>query len=281
MVSKEEVVKSLDKLLNRFLFQSKKFVECSAFPYGLLDIAAYGKKSTKLTYDFEYFVFTKSTKTLKAIRELLKKGFNEDVFILVRSIFENYLSCRYLHENEDKIDEFIANPLNISLAHFNVISGEIYDKEKVKIGKITNTNEFKIGMDKRYYYDFYDILSRFTHCNFGVIESYVDNNSLFTIDEVGNEVLSRLCAVFVFTKLFELVVTVEGEEFIDNRTEKNCYKLVDDSLAIQSTVFDLCIQELSNANVDLYKFKNRRMIKMLRNMKKSLLEELGSVRKGV
>ena len=91
--------------------------------------------------------------------------------------------------------------------------------------------------------------------------------------------MSRLFALFAFTKLFELVVTVEGEEFIDRRTEKNCYELTKESIQTQETIFALCIRELSDSNEDTFKFSNRRMKEMFKNMNKSLNEELGSIKK--
>lgn len=280
MTNKVDVVNRLDKLLNKLILQSNRFIEYAAFPYGLFDLVTYQKTSIKLVYDYEYFVFTKSTKTLMAIRKLLKNGFNEDILILVRSIYENYLSCRYLHENEDQIDDFIANPLNIALAHFNISpSGEIFDRKKNKVGMVENPNAFKMGMDKKYYYDFYDYLSRFAHCNFGIFDSYLVENQNFTSKKIGHEIESRLFALFAFTKVFELVVTVEGEDFIDRRTEKNCYELTKESIQTQETIFDLCIKELSDSNEDTFKFGNRRMKEMLKNMRKSLKEELGSIKK--
>ncbi len=280
MNKKEDVKKSLDKLINQLILRSERFIEYSAFPYGLLDLVAYEKKSGKLTYDYEYFVLTKSTKTIKAVRELLRKEFNEDVIVLIRSIFENYLSCRYLHENEDKLNDFIANPVNVALAYYNINpSGEIYDRQNNLVGEIINPNDFKMGMDKRYYYDFYDFLSRFAHCNFGIVESYIEENTEFTTNKVSNDLISRLFAVFVFTKIFELVVTVSGEEFFNRKTEKKCYELVDKSIKLQNTIFELCIQELSDINDDKLKFKNKRMKKMFNYMKKSLNEELGSINK--
>lgn len=109
-------IKQLDKLINSFIFESRKFIEYAAFLFGTTDLVAYNYKSSKLVYDFEYFAFTKSTKTLMSIRNLLKLNHNEDVYMLVRSIFENFLSCRYAQETEN-IDSFIFNPVNVALAY--------------------------------------------------------------------------------------------------------------------------------------------------------------------
>ncbi|RRN71134.1 hypothetical protein EI200_11810 [Peribacillus simplex] len=278
----EDLIKRMDKLLNRFILESKKFVNYGAFPYGLMDLLRGDKRSNKLGDDFEYFTFTKSTKTLVSIRKLLTINNNEDVIILSRSIFENYLSCRYLVENNEKFDDFVSNPMGLALAHFNLDpqTGEIINREKKVIGVLENPNNFKLGDDKKYYYDFYAFLCLFTHCNFGVLECYVDKNSLFTVDKVNHAELSRLITLFTFTKLFETVVTVEGEDFKDKRTEKRCYQLVKDSIKLQQQVFDSIMANYQTDEGDeFYKFRNRRMRKMLKEMKKSLKEELGSVNK--
>lgn len=39
--------------------------------------------------------------------------------MLVRSLFENFLSCRYAQETEN-IDSLIFNPVNVALAYYNV-----------------------------------------------------------------------------------------------------------------------------------------------------------------
>ncbi|OMD62998.1 hypothetical protein BSK62_22075 [Paenibacillus odorifer] len=273
-------IKLLDKLINRFILESKKFVEYAAFLYGTVDLGAYDYKSSKLVCDFEYFAFTKSTKTLISIRNLLKVNHNEDVYMLVRSIFENYLSCRYAQETEN-IDSFIFNPVNLALAYYNVQpDGKIFNREKIEVGQQENPSAFKTGLDKGYYTDFYDILSRYSHCNFGTIDCYTENN-IFTIDKNSDPLLIRLFVVFVFSKIFELVVTVEGEDFPDSRTEKKCYQLVIESCEFQLKVMDY-LNNIHQSNTDeTLIYRNKRMKKLLKNMKRSLQEELGSVDKNL
>jgi hypothetical protein len=273
-----ELNKTLDKLINKFIFESNKFIEYSAFPYGLLDNLMVNKKSSKLVYDFEYFVFTKSLKTLIAIRSLLKNGLNEDVFILSRSMFENYLSCRYLHENDHKIDEFIDHPIKIALAYYNVKSdGSIMDRNNQIVGQVENPSKFKMGKDKQYFYNFYDLLSTYAHCNFGITSCYFNDDFSYTVTKINNSLLVRTVVVFIFTKLFELIVTVEGEDFKDARTEKACYKLVSDSIELLNQSFDVLSTYYVETVNETNKFINKRMKELMKDMKKSLKEELGSV----
>lgn len=139
-----------------------------------------GEPDAHFISDFQYFVFTKSTKSLESIRTLLKIGHIEDVFILLRTMFEGY--------------DFLANILTL----------------------------------------------------------------------------------FVFTKIFESIVTVEGEDFQSPYVEKECYKLVEEVteyLFYQLEYFSK--YECKDVNPEL----NKHMKDMFKNMKKSLKEELGSVNK--
>jgi len=94
----QEIIKAADKLINKYIFQSDKFIWYACFQYGEAHTRMLGEKSIRYAYDFEYFAFTKSAKTLISIRNLLKLNHNEDVLILLRSVFENYLASRYFSE---------------------------------------------------------------------------------------------------------------------------------------------------------------------------------------
>ncbi len=133
-------------------------------------------------------------------------------------------------------------------------------------------------MDKKYYNDFYAFLSNFAHANYGIRTCYL-NRTQYVIDKENYPIISRLFALFVFTKIFEVVVTVEGEDFPNNRKEKTCYKLVKDSLKLQNIIFSDAIKAYEDTSEELTRFMNKRMKEMLISMKKSLNEELGSVLK--
>lgn len=79
--------------------------------------------------------------------------------------------------------------------------------------------------------------------------------------------------------MFESVVTVEGEDFYDKRHERICYKLVKESKELQEQAFDVQIARYQSDEDEFYKHRNKRMRTMLKAMKKSLKEELGSVKK--
>jgi Family of unknown function (DUF5677) len=272
-------IQQLDKLINKFIKRSKDFINYAAFPYGTFEFQQYKVKSSKFTYDHDYFAFVKSTKSLVSIRALLKLKHNEDVLILVRSIFENYLSSRFLNENEDKIDDLVINPINIFYANYIVLDeGKIVNREKEVVGQQLNPATFKIGKDKGYYYNFYGYLSSFSHSNFGIAEYFLNQHILFTVEKDNDPCLTRFFTVFVFTKIFEHVVTVEGEDFINPETEKICYDLVKESLLYQDSLIPSLIDSYQLED-EHTKHMHKRMRKMLKDMKKSLREELGSVDK--
>lgn len=51
-------------------------------------MAINGEPDANYISDFQYFVFVKSTKSLKSIRTLLDMEHIEDVFIILRTMFE-------------------------------------------------------------------------------------------------------------------------------------------------------------------------------------------------
>lgn len=281
MFEKEELIKRMDKMINRFILVTTRFIDTSAFPYGLFN-SLKGRPVEKLplSYDYEYFALSKSLKTLVSIRTLLKSGQNEDAIILLRSIYENYLSCRFYNENPQEADEFIRNPIRLSMAFYNVNkNGEIVNRDNKVKGEIRNPSAFKLGKDKSYFYVFYDFLSQFAHCNFSIYDCYLDSEYSYVINKVNYEVEARIFTLFVISKLFEHVVTVEGEEFYTLEFKKNCYKLVDDSQKFIKEVFTALIEEINNTQSEFNKHKDKRLKNMYKDMLKSLNEELGNIKK--
>lgn len=146
------------------------------------------------------------------------------------------------------------------------------------MGDIVNPSGFKSGKDKAYYYKFYGFLSPFANSNFGIIDCYLDELLHFTVEKENYPILVRFFVIFVFTKIFEHILTVEGEDFINPRTEKECYKLVQESIKFQDELIPTLIEEFKSNNEKM-KFFNKRMREMLKDMRKSLKGELGSVKK--
>lgn len=279
-MSKKQDIHECDKLINKFILRARKFIKYGCFQYGKYKYAIGKKVDADFISDFQYFVFAKSTKSLKSIRALLDMKHTEDVFILARTMFEGYLASRFIDEKyEDSlVNDFIFIPQLISQRKVIYNNGEARIRETNEIIEFLqrNPSEMKLGKDKNYFYDLYAYLCDYAHCNFSTLYYYIDNNDCYTCDNVINEHLARIIVLFIYTKLFESIVTVEGEDFINDREEKECYKLVECStkfLYIQLDYFSR--YTCKNVGDEL----NKHMNKMFRAMRKSLKEEIGSVKK--
>ncbi len=139
-----------------------------------------------------------------------------------------------------------------------------------------NPSDMKLGKDKNYFYDLYGFLCDFAHCNFSTVYYYINQNDLYTCDNVINEFLVRVIVLFVYTKLFESIVTIEGEDFIDQKEEQECYKLVEETTKFLSEQLDYFSKYNCKSVGDEL---NKHMKKMFKEMKKSLKEEIGSINK--
>lgn len=286
-MTEKQIIESLDKIIERFIERSKIFVSYSCYLPGLQDHLDNGE-SIRAVYDHEYLAFTKSARTLTSIRSLLEAGNNEDAYILLRSIFENYLAARYLNENvhstEDisVLKEFIQNKIAINIGYLEVKNRKVRNSKGHKIAEIRNTISLVTGLDELYYKDFYAFLSRFTHLDFSILEYYIDESNSFKLKQKNDMIYARLFTVFTYTKLFECIVTIEDEEFFDENEERKCYELVRDSLLLQQEVFEHQIQ-LSNFKTKdaALIMKRDKLANMLKLMKESLKDDIGDFDKSV
>lgn len=301
-------------MLNRLIFVSKKFGDNFCVPDGLMDIfKSYSSNgripdkrlySKKLSYDFDYFAFTKSTKTLIAIKRLLNDKdyfFNEDCFLLVRSIFECHIMSRYVRahididtETRDVIKNFIINPLSVAYNYYTLNKTKVIDHDGKKAGIIPMPSRFLNKNDCDYYNELYPFLCQYTHCSFGALTCYF-GEQLYVYDKKNFPLLTLLLVIFVFTKLFEGVVTVSGEELGNQRDEKAYYDLAYDSLELQYKLFNYLMDYYGKnnqpyINIVLEKYlgngsydnTNEKMIIMLKHMESSLRDkEIGSLNKNI
>lgn len=279
-MSKDKEIVECDKLINRYILRGKKFVDYACFQYGKCSFIVSKEPDAGFVDDFQYFVFTKSTKSLESIRTLLRIGHSEDVFILARTMFEGYLASRYINEKyeESFLNDFIFIPQLIAQRKAIYNEGEVKLRGTNEILEFLqrNPSQMKLGNDRKYFYELYDFLCDFAHCNFSILYYYIDKNGFFTCENVVNEFLVRIVVLFVYTKTFESIVTVEGEDFLNYREEKECYKLVKDATKFLDQQLDYFSKyDCKNVGPEL----NKHMKKMFKEMKKSLKEEIGSVKK--
>lgn len=277
---KRNEINECDKLINKYILRARKFIEYGCFQYGKYSYAIGKKPTADFISDFQYFVLTKSTKSLESIRTLLDIGHTEDVLVLARTMFEGYLASRYICEqyNDDLLNDFIFIPQLIAQRKV------VYENEAARIRETNevipffqrNPSQMKLGKDKKYFYDLYDYLCDFAHCNFSTLYFYIGNDDRYTCDKIVNEYMVRVVVLFIYTKIFESIVTVEGEDFISESEEKKCYNLVQQSTSFLYKQLD-CFSKFNCEGVG--DELNKHMKNMFKKMKKSLKEEVGSVKK--
>lgn len=312
MEQEKNYEKELLIILRKLAYKSRYFCNHVCFPDGLMErleqvrytgnLNHYITNMNALSYDYDYYAFTKSTKTLHAIWALYKDKtyyFNEDIFILIRSIFENHVLSRYLRENIDDINrtqelvqKFICNPLGVNLGEYiKTKSNNVINNEGENLGKVTTgPSSFKVGYEKDYYSDFYSFLCNFTHCSFGTVGSYMEDVQ-YSYSENKFRLEALLFTIFVFTKIFEGVVTVDGEDLGSRGEEKSYYDLVYSSLELQHEVFTYLIEKydtMQNKNIYIYLYlfdnftgNKTRFKDMLIKLRDSLADDIGSLVKEV
>lgn len=275
-----ESEKQCDKFLNRFLLRGKKFIDYACFPYGLYNATLKGEPDSNFVDDFQYFVFTKSTKSLISIRELLRIGNIEDVFVLLRTMFEGYLASRFIDEEytRELLNDFIFIPQLIAARKVIYQDDKVVQRDTYELIEYIqrNPSQMKLGKDKTYFYDFYAYLCNYAHCNYSIVSCYLDEYSLFTCERRDNAYMAKVLVLFVYTKLFESIVTVDGEDFLNKREETECYKLVREATIFLNDRLDEFSKYISKSTNDEL---NKHMKKLFKNMKKSLKEEIGSLKK--
>ena len=148
-----------NKFINQYLLRGRKFVEYACFRYGDYNARISGEIGSGFIDDFQYFVFTKSIKSLKSIKGLLKIGNVEDAFIILRTSFEGYIASRYIDEkySADILNDFIFVPQLIAARKIIYQDGKAVKRGPREIIEYIqrNPSEMKLGRDKRYFYDFY------------------------------------------------------------------------------------------------------------------------------
>ena len=172
-----------DKYINKFIYKGRDFINYACFMYGFYNAEMSGEIGSGFVDDFQYFVFTKSIKSLISIRQLFKIGNVEDVFIILRTSFEGYIASRYIDEEYDAkiLNDFIFIPQLIAARKIIYQDGKAIARGTQEIIEYIqrNPSEMKLGKDKKYFVDFYAFLCNYAHCNFSIIYDYINNNNLY------------------------------------------------------------------------------------------------------
>ena len=147
-----------------------------------------------LLNDFVYFCVTKSCRSLRAILLLIDQRFEEDALILVRSIYENYLSSAYVIQTPTALEYFIYNRIGLGVG---VLEHPITPKGKRDPRKVRNKHTDEVSTltlsisdlakgtgireDQEFFTSFYNYLCQHTHSNMISSGSYrTDDNCKYT-----------------------------------------------------------------------------------------------------
>ena len=261
----DEAISQCNKYINKYILRGRGFVWYACFRYGDAYLHITGEPDERFVDEYQYFVFTKSTKFLISIRELLRSGKTEDVLIILRSMFEGYLASRYIDESYEPqvLNDFLFIPQLIAqrkIIYDGKVVIERENKSEIPFNQ-RDPSKMRLGKDKDYFYDFYDSLCNYAHCNYSIFPCYLADNGTFTCEKETNPLLTRVMVLFVYTKLFENIVTIEGEDFLDLRTEKECYKLLK-----EATIF---LYNILGCFGDYNSKANERLNKHMKNMFKN------------
>lgn len=116
---------------------------------------------------------------------------------------------------------------------------------------------------------------------------------MITLYADGQQLLIYILSIFVFTKIYEGVVTVNGEDLEDN--DRIYYNLAYDSLELQFKILEFLINYYTNKTIDKkylviekylgdgkYYNTNKKIVKMLKRMRSSLFDkEIGNLDKSI
>jgi hypothetical protein len=129
-------------------------------------------------HDFVYFVLTKTCKSLRASILLAEKIFPEDSQILLRSVYENYLTLNHLSKNMEDLDLFVSKTIGLAAGFF---SHPLSSNNKVQRNKILNPETGEVSsfgisintmassinslIEKEAHKELYPYLCELTHLN--------------------------------------------------------------------------------------------------------------------
>ena len=264
---------------DRLIEQSKTFVERHCRATGSFQRLLAGGTDPHFLNDYRYYTFTKSTKSLIGMRELLMMGNYEDAIILSRSILECYLSARYFDEKFDAetVRDMVVIPTLMAEGKIvyqgdhveDRVTGEVIEHDK------REPYELILGKDKGYFFRLYTVMCQLAHCNISEVDAFLDDHGDFTIVSEKNAVLSQFLGLFVFSKLFESIVLLESSRISAEEEEEATALLTELTGFLYQELSDFCKKDNG-----MPEFEERDAKKLARDMMNSFKEQLGRVEKG-
>lgn len=143
----------------------------------------------EISYDVAFFCFTKSIRLNESIQSILKICNYEDAFILLRSVYENYIYIAYLRKDNDRVlDSIFKIGLNHGIFVHPITKKGKQDKSKILDTRDNNIYQYGIGIyekaqqtcytsDKLIHNLVYKFLSEHCHVNMLTSGNYRDEKT--------------------------------------------------------------------------------------------------------
>lgn len=224
----KKIAIQFEKNYNKLLSKGIEIIEEHGIAEVILDLEKHGRTSKKNSVnDFIFFCFTKSTKTMIAIKKLLKENMNIEALILVRSIYENYLYSQYIRKYPKEVYNIVDYSIGKSYGKYSRNKGKLFEVcnnnqienyKEVSIFKIAS----EVGEDKSYL-GLYSYLSEFAHPNASLIGSYI-NDYNFSVYKDGYKENALFLSIYCYLKM--MLIITSREEFEKRSLKFHLPKLV-------------------------------------------------------
>ena len=242
--TKEAVINFIDKIgwsQDKELECLKIFIDKYGLVMAILKKEEHFEGGDALS-DFLIFCTTKSFKTIKAVNSLIENGFFEDALILLRTVYESYITISYLIKNPIRVNDLLQGKLCYSLG---CLEKMVDDRGKTVYKKFINTKNNKVidlditiaqiaqmgkySIDGEIHKFLYKFLSEYIHPNMVAHDSYIDTEQgRFSYEKHDNFLLSMWLSVYLTTIiLFEII-----NFFVIFDEDRNTFKPICDEGAL-------------------------------------------------
>lgn len=242
-------VSLLLKLVEDFYKQLKDLVDEHAIPIAIVTKQI---NTEILVNDFVYFCVAKTCKSTGAIIALLKQEYPEDALIILRSVYENYLSIGYLLKNPANVDDLVFKRVGLAAGVFvhpltpknkrdtrkllDPASGEIYDFG-LTIGELARGA--LRGVDLNLHSGMYPYLCEHVHSNMIASGNYRNTDETrYTYKDNSNTTLARFWTCVTLYLFFETLLTYEPINIMNNEDHRNILNMARSTIASGVKQFD-------------------------------------------
>jgi hypothetical protein len=257
---------SLNRSLNAILRQYETNLTLVVDNYLLAEVIVFqDQQPAYMITDWLNFCITKSCKSLLAIQILLKFKFSEDVLIILRSVYENYLSMVYILNHPENIDDFIQKPVGVKVGSYIhpkkgdrtnfriIIDPETKEELPYGIGVSTRAKGSLYKSDFDLFMQIYAYLSELVHPHFMSSGNYRNEKKrrvsyTYSCSDLNLIFEAKFLTTYIFTLLLAEVFEIESNELEIPEMSK-MRKTIIRGYEICSSVIELWSCEESNKEI--------------------------------